>query len=139
VRCRREGEHYAVLHRTVAETLVQGVTGGVGQVGVEHHLPDAGVQRRLADGRGHRTRVAAPALRRRRVDRPHPHHPGHDPGQGGDRDRDAADLPDGDAAITEALVDGGAVIRRGRVADLAGERVEPFGQQVPVPFGGQPG
>ena len=119
--------------------MVQGVTRGVGQVGVEHHVPDADVQRRPADGRGRGARVAATAQLRRRVDGRHAHHPSHGPGPAGDRDRDPAVLPDRDAAVAEALVDHGAAIVPGRVADLAGERVEPFGQQIPVPFGGEPG
>ena len=134
----REGEHHAVLHREVAETLVQGVARGVGQIGVEHDLPDAGVQRRLADGRGRAGGVAVPAQLRWGVDGSHPDHPGHRPGPARDRDRDTPGLPYDEAAIAEPFGHGRALILPGRLAGLEGERAEPPGQQVTVGFRGGP-
>ena len=52
-----ESEHHPVLNGTVTYALVQSVACGVGEVGVQHHVPDPGVQRSLADTRGSRARV----------------------------------------------------------------------------------
>src|SRR5919197_2785599 len=63
-----EGEHGALADRAVAEPLVELVRGRVGQVGEEHDLPAAALQRGAAGRGGHRRPPTTPAPLARGVD-----------------------------------------------------------------------
>src|SRR5690606_23913428 len=129
----REVVHREVGDRAVADALVEGVAGGVGQVGEEQDLLGAVRRHGPAHLRRGRARVTAPAQGRRGVDADHPALPGHDRGTAGHGDRGAVGgLPEGGLAARDTGLGPAVRVLEVRLAQLLAEVHVPAGQLGPV-------